>query len=355
MMSSLLLGSRSWRNSAFDGGTTGSCSPAMICTGVGVAEAVQVGGFDPVLEHPAQLERVGRAATAHDQAAQAARMQRGGEQRGPVPTSGPTTCGCSSPNVSATLMRNSPIARGQQPVATLRMAEPWQVDRHQMGVLGQPRPGRLEGEQAFWPWAQQQGVIVAVLALGVADGEPVDGPELRLDGGVQPGGHGLPPKCLWSGQCRPALPETVTAPWRRHVWGFPSASPQSPRPGTPRDPAGPPQRTPPRRPRVEVRQGRREPVEDAPILARHEGPGVARPLADELRGGQRRSLTTATARCSRACRARPSAGRRAPPPRPRRRADPNYVVADPAVFVERPPGLGHGQHQRHRPRAQRGR
>ena len=36
-------------------------------------------------------------------------------------------------------------------------------------------------------WAQQEGVIVSDLALGVADRQPVDRPELRLDGAVQPG------------------------------------------------------------------------------------------------------------------------------------------------------------------------
>jgi hypothetical protein len=85
----------------------------------------------------------------------------------------------------------------QQRVATLGMTEPRQVDRHQMGVFGEPRPGRFEGEQALRPWAQQQGVIAAlVLALDEADGESVDGAELRLDGGVQPGGHGVAPNCL---------------------------------------------------------------------------------------------------------------------------------------------------------------
>src|ERR1700737_1257532 len=50
----------------------------------------------------------------------------------------------------------------------------------QMGVLGQPRPDRLEGEQALRPRTEQQGVIVAVLAFGEADGQPVDGSGPRL-------------------------------------------------------------------------------------------------------------------------------------------------------------------------------
>ena len=69
------------------------------------------------------------------------------------------------------------------------MTEPRQVDRHQMGVFGQPRPGRFEGEQALRPRAQQQRVIVPALALGEADGQPIDSPKLHL-GYVQPGGHG---------------------------------------------------------------------------------------------------------------------------------------------------------------------
>jgi hypothetical protein len=98
---------------------------------VSATEAVEVGGFDPVLQPRSQLERDRRAAAADDQAAQ-------------------------------------------------------------------PRPHRLEGEQAFRPRAQQQGVIVAVLALREADRQPVDDPELHLDGRVQPGGHdaaSLPSSC----------------------------------------------------------------------------------------------------------------------------------------------------------------
>jgi len=97
---------------------------------VSATEAVEVGGFDPVLQPRSQLERDRRAAAADDQAAQ-------------------------------------------------------------------PRPHRLEGEQAFRPRAQQQGVIVAVLALREADRQPVDDPELHLDGRVQPGGHdAAPSRCV---------------------------------------------------------------------------------------------------------------------------------------------------------------
>jgi hypothetical protein len=67
---------------------------------------------------------------------------------------------------------NQALAHGpwrEQPIASLEVAEPGQVDGHQVGVFGQPRLGRLEGEQAFRPRTEQQGVIVAVLALGIAD------------------------------------------------------------------------------------------------------------------------------------------------------------------------------------------
>jgi hypothetical protein len=53
-----------------------------------VAEAVQVGGFDDLLDHPADLERDLGGAAAGDQAAQTARMPRRGEQRGRSPSAG---------------------------------------------------------------------------------------------------------------------------------------------------------------------------------------------------------------------------------------------------------------------------
>src|SRR6202011_2146579 len=58
-----------------------------------------------------------------------------------------------------------------------------------MCVRGQPLPRRLEGEQALRPRTEQQGVVVSVLALGEADGQSIDGPELRLDA-VEPTAHG---------------------------------------------------------------------------------------------------------------------------------------------------------------------
>jgi len=59
---------------------------------------------------------------------------------------------------------------------------PGRVERHQV-ARAPARPVSItgsEGEQAFWPRAQQQGVIVAVLALGEADRQPVDDPETAI-------------------------------------------------------------------------------------------------------------------------------------------------------------------------------
>jgi hypothetical protein len=75
---------------------------------------------------------------------------------------------------------------GQQRVPALGMTEPGQVDRHQMGMLGEPRPHLLEREQAFRPRAEQQSVIVVILALGEPDCQPVDDPELQQERCVQP-------------------------------------------------------------------------------------------------------------------------------------------------------------------------
>src|ERR1700692_1046719 len=59
-----------------------------------------------------------------------------------------------------------------------------------MCVHGQPLPRRLEGEQALRPRTEQQGVVLSVLALGKADGQSIDGPELRLDA-VEPSAHAI--------------------------------------------------------------------------------------------------------------------------------------------------------------------
>src|SRR6266446_6025966 len=56
-----------------------------------------------------------------------------------------------------------------------------------MCVFSQPPPHLREGEQALRPWVQQQRVIGAVLTLGEANGQPVNGAELDFNGFVQPG------------------------------------------------------------------------------------------------------------------------------------------------------------------------
>jgi hypothetical protein len=51
-------------------------------------------------------------------------------------------------------------------------------------MLSEPQPARLEGEEALGPGAEQQGVIIALIALGNADRKAVDGPEPRPDESV---------------------------------------------------------------------------------------------------------------------------------------------------------------------------
>ena len=101
-------------------------------------------------------------------------------------------------------------ARREQLIASLGTTEPRQVDRHQVRLLGESRPGRLEREQALRPGAQQEGVIVPV-ALGEADRQPVDGPEPGPDGSVRPCGHAVAPKCRWPhslAQCHSRRPRS---------------------------------------------------------------------------------------------------------------------------------------------------
>jgi len=101
--------------------------------------------------------------------------------------------------------------RGQQRIAAQRMTEPRQVDRHQMGVLGEPRPHRLEHEQALRPRAEQQGLLAAVLAESEPDRQPVDDPEPYLEGRVQPGGHGTAPPSRAHRRLRPSDCHLATA------------------------------------------------------------------------------------------------------------------------------------------------
>jgi hypothetical protein len=79
--------------------------------------------------------------------------------------------------------------RRQERVATLGMPES-RVDGHEMRVPCEPIPHLVEGVDALRPGAQQERVIVPLLALGEADLQPVDRPELRLDRCLQREAHG---------------------------------------------------------------------------------------------------------------------------------------------------------------------
>jgi hypothetical protein len=69
------------------------------------------------------------------------------------------------------------------------MPEAGQVNGHQMGVLGQAAPDLVERIKAFRPRTEQERVLVPIFALGEADRQPVDRPELRCDRRAQPGAH----------------------------------------------------------------------------------------------------------------------------------------------------------------------
>ena len=61
------------------------------------------------------------------------------------------------------------------------MTEPRQVDCNEVRTLRESQPCRLIREQALRPRVQEERIIVAALTFGEADGQPVDGTELRLD------------------------------------------------------------------------------------------------------------------------------------------------------------------------------
>jgi hypothetical protein len=101
------------------------------------------------------------------EAAQAARMLGRGEERGPGANIGTDDVRDLEPErVGDANDELAHRARRQQRIAALGMTESRQVDRHQMHVFGEPQPGRLEREQALRPRTQQEGVLVAALALG---------------------------------------------------------------------------------------------------------------------------------------------------------------------------------------------
>ena len=238
-----LLGNRSSRNSAFATGTTRSCLPLMIVTGVvdlrqelgqhgqllgvgadvahrlDVAVAVVAGEVvgTNVVGYPAR-DRVdrrvderaagpsrgtcrgrGRAPTtgaAHRAGAEPRlRLRRrsgsairsgcaaAANSAAAVPTSGATMCGLPRSASTMSRARNSPIARGdRRSVATLGRAEPREVDCEQAGMLGKRRPHRRERVDALRPRTRQQHHrLLRATAVGVPDPQSVDRPELRLD------------------------------------------------------------------------------------------------------------------------------------------------------------------------------
>ena len=113
-----------------------------------------------------------------------------------VPTSGPTRCGCSSPNASATSndeLAHRPAATST--IAALGLPEPRQVDRHQMGVLREARPDRLVGSRGSRATGSAAARGRSGLTLGEANRQPVDGAELRPDRLAQRCRHGTVPFC----------------------------------------------------------------------------------------------------------------------------------------------------------------
>ena len=155
---------------------------ATISRGSALRYPVEVGSFDPVLQHSIQLERKRGASTPDHKAPQAARIQGCGEERGPGADVGADDVRVVElERVRETDDELAHRTRRQQLVAALGMTEPRQVDRHQMCLLGEAQPCRLECEQALRPGAQQENMILAVIALGDTDRQPVDRPEPRLD------------------------------------------------------------------------------------------------------------------------------------------------------------------------------
>ena len=59
-----------------------------------------------------------------------------------------------------------------------------------------------------------RGVIVPILALSEADGQPIDGPEPHLDEFVKPAGPGVAPCSLWPARSGTALASAST----QHEW-----------------------------------------------------------------------------------------------------------------------------------------
>ena len=160
-------------------------------------ELLQAMGPDPVLQRPAELERNRDCPAADDETAEPSRMPRRGEQCGRRADVGADDVRLLQPErVGDGEHELAHRSRGHQGVAALGVAEPRQVDRHQMGLLGELPPDRLEGQQRLRPRTEQQCVVVVAPALGEPDRQAVDDTEPDLERGVEPGGH---PHLLRSG------------------------------------------------------------------------------------------------------------------------------------------------------------
>jgi hypothetical protein len=155
------------------------------------AVALDVRCDDPVVEYPTKLERKGRTPAPEDDAPQTARVVGSREQQGAGADVRADRVRVLEPELVGEPDDELPHgARRQERVATLGMPEAGQVDGHEVRVLGEAAPHLVEGMKALRPGAQQERVIVTLLALGEADLQSVDRPELRLDRRVQRGAHG---------------------------------------------------------------------------------------------------------------------------------------------------------------------
>jgi hypothetical protein len=101
------------------------------------------------------LERNGRGAGADDETAEPPRMQRRSEERGAGADVRTNDVGALEIEGIGHADEEFAHRPGRhQFVAALGTTEPRQVDGDEVRVLGEPKPGRLEGIQALRPWAE---------------------------------------------------------------------------------------------------------------------------------------------------------------------------------------------------------
>jgi hypothetical protein len=142
----------------------------------------QVGGLDPVLQHPGHRNRHRCAAAANDETTEAARIRSCRKQcrrRPDIRRHDMWVVQIES--VRNTHDKLAHRAGIHQFLAALRSAEPWWVNRDQVRILGQSRPHLLERKHAFRPWTQQDRFLSRAAAVGESDRQAVDGREFRTD------------------------------------------------------------------------------------------------------------------------------------------------------------------------------